>query len=164
LGGSHTFTIRQKWLRDGWDVNQRGKRNGRLIWLEIKRWATKVIAWWKIPWCHNLREREGLCLANHSILFFEKFILTSKHFLLYHINNFLTFLFYFFIPNQSFLTNFFFFFFLSFFLIKNSKFFGVITFSSHELPTIVNMPPRTDTSTIREHSTSIYVPLPHFVS
>jgi hypothetical protein len=30
---------------------------------------------------------------------------------------------------------------------------------SHELPAIVNMLPRTDTSTIREHSTTIYVPL-----
>jgi hypothetical protein len=34
-------------------------------------------------------------------------------------------------------------------------FFGVITFSPHQLPAIVNMPPWTDTSTKREHPTTI---------
>jgi hypothetical protein len=36
--------------------------------------------------------------------------------------------------------------------IKKKK--GVITFSPHQLPAIVNMPPWTDTSTKREHPTT----------
>jgi hypothetical protein len=40
--------------------------------------------------------------------------------------------------------------------------FGVITFSSHQLQAIVNMPPRTDTSTKREYGTTIFIPLPPF--
>jgi hypothetical protein len=33
-------------------------------------------------------------------------------------------------------------------------------FFPHELPVIINIPPQIDTSTIREHSTTISVPLP----
>jgi hypothetical protein len=36
------------------------------------------------------------------------------------------------------------------------QFLGVITFSSHQLPAIVNMPPWTDTSTKREYPTTIF--------
>jgi hypothetical protein len=40
--------------------------------------------------------------------------------------------------------------------ISNSFFKGVITFSPHKLPTCVILPPRTTTSTKKEHQTTIF--------
>jgi hypothetical protein len=42
-------------------------------------------------------------------------------------------------------------------LIVSSFLLGVITFSPHELPANVILPPRTTTSTKREHQTTIFI-------
>jgi hypothetical protein len=42
-----------------------------------------------------------------------------------------------------------------------SKNIGVITFSPYELPSTVNLAPQTDTSTKREHATTLFTGTPH---